>query len=204
MSIKNIPWGAGDTFNIQAAYANGASRYVFHSLAAQNYVMFGGTGLPGVYQSLAFAATGDAIFAGTSSANGTGLQLTETYGVRGAYNHNWDPYWASSFVGAWAANRYNDTAKGFLCSSIAPILSTGLLGCNPDFQIWQLGTKTGWTPVKGFTISGEIVYTNVDQKYVGVVTPPAAAIFSTKPPGASYELKDQSTWSFLARVQRNW
>ncbi len=64
--IKNIPTGAGDTLNMQGVYTNGATRYNFHSLATNNYVMYAGTGLPGAYQSLGFAATSDAVFAGTS------------------------------------------------------------------------------------------------------------------------------------------
>jgi hypothetical protein len=201
LSIKNIPTGPGDTFNIQAAYASGASRYVFHSLATQNYAMYGGTGIPGVYQSLAFAATGDAVFAGTAAGTpgATSLQLTDTYGIRGGFNHNWDPYWASSISGAYAVTRYNGTAKGLICANFALVATLGAT-CNPDFNLWQIGTRTIWTPVKNFAISGEIVYSNLDQKYSGVVLLPPIA---TKP-GAFYELKDQSTWAFLARVQRNW
>ena len=39
------------------------------------------------------------------------LHLTEAYGIRGAYNHNWDPYWSSSLFGSYSAVRYDGTAK---------------------------------------------------------------------------------------------
>ena len=51
------------------------------------------------------------------------IKLTEAFGVRGAFNHNWDPYWSTSFWGSYAAVRYNGnaldilSAKGQFCAS---------------------------------------------------------------------------------------
>ena len=54
------------------------------------------------------------------SQNGlTQLELTTSYGIRGAYNHNWDPYWTSSIYGAWAAMSYNTNAKALICDRFA-------------------------------------------------------------------------------------
>jgi len=52
------------------------------------------------------------------------------------------------------------------------------------------------------TFSGEVTYTNLDQKFAGVVAVPAAATVAK--PAAVYELKDQNTVSLLLRAQRNW
>jgi hypothetical protein len=201
LGIKNIPTGPGDTLNVQAAYAEGAARYVFQSLATQNYAMFGGTGLAGAYQSIGFAGVSDAVFNGTtaSALNATQLQLTTTYGFRGGFNHNWDPYWSSSIYGAWAVNKYNGTAKALICANIGLLLTAGST-CNPDFQIWQAGFVTRWTPVKNLTFSADVLWANLDQKYSGAIALPAVA---TKP-AATYELKDQNTVSVLFRAQRNW
>ena len=200
LGFKNIPTGAGDAINIQGAYAEGASRYVFPGLATQNYVMFGGTSNPAAYQSLGYAAVTDSIFAGTSNANGTQQQLTTTYGMRGAFNHKWDPYWSSSLYGAWAAVRYNGTASVLICANIAPLLSTGAAGCNPNFNIAQIGAKTTWTPVKNLAFSVDVAWAQLDQKYSGSVALPA---IPTKPAGL-YELKDQNTVAALFRAQRAW
>ncbi len=127
------------------------------------------------------------------------LQLTTTYGFRGGFNHNWDPYWSSSLYGAWAATQYNGTAKALICANVALVLNAGGT-CNPDFQVWQMGTITRWTPVKGLTFSADVLYANLDQKYAGTVTLPA---IPTKP-AAVYELRDQNTVSLLLRAQRNW
>jgi len=42
----------------------------------------------------------------------------------------------------------------------------------------------------------------LDQKYTGQVAVPGIATIGK--PAANYELKDQSTWTFLMRAQRNW
>jgi Porin subfamily len=202
--FKNVPTGPGDTINMQAVYTNGATRYNLQSLATQNYVMFGGTGLPGAYQSLGFAAASDAVFAGiaNTAANATQLQLTTTYGFRGGFNHNFDPYWSGSLYGAWAAVQYNGTATALICANITPFLSAGST-CNPNFNVFQVGGVIRWTPVKNLTFSADLLYQGLDQKYTGAVTLPATAVIPTKPPGATYELKDQQAVSLLLRAQRN-
>ena len=74
--------------------------------------------------------------------------------------------------------------------------------CNPDFNIGQLGIRTAWTPVKNLTFSGDLVWTQLDQKYTGQVALPAVA--SLGKPAANYELKDQNTLTLLLRAQRTW
>src|SRR5438552_15851273 len=136
LSIKNVPTGAGDSINLQGVYTNGASRYNFQDLMATNYIMYGGTGVPGAYQSVGVGAVTDSLF-----VTGGQQQLTTTYGFRGGYTHNWDPYWNTGIYGAWAAVRHNDTAKALICVGVPGIstglggaLSTGVAGCNSDFN----------------------------------------------------------------------
>jgi hypothetical protein len=58
--------------------------------------------------------------------------------------------------------------------------------------------------VKNLTFSGEAVWTGLDQKFAGTISP-AAAFAAVAKPGAPavYELKDQNTVSVLVRAQRN-
>ncbi|WP_158669772.1 porin [Bradyrhizobium guangdongense] len=193
LSIKNIPTGAGDVINISGVYTDGASRYNFQSLAATSYSMFGSSNA--AYQSIGFAGVSDAVF-----GPGGNLELTKTYGFRGAYTHNWSPYWNTALYGAWAAVNYSSTAKGLICGSAAFATLTGT--CNPDFNIGQVGVITRWTPVKNLTFSADFTYSHLDQKYSGVITTPA--LTSVAKPAAAYELKDQDTYSLLLRAQRNW
>jgi hypothetical protein len=194
LSIKNIPTGAGDVVNVTAGYSDGASRYIFQSLVPTTYAMYGGTGLGGAYQSLAFAGVSDGVFGA-----GTSIEKTTAWGVRGAYTHNWNPYWNSSLFGAYAGLSYTGAGKALVCANFAAVLTAGST-CNPDFNMAQIGTITRWTPVKNLTFSGEVMYTNLDQKFSGSIAAPA---IGTKP-AAVYELKDQNTWSFAVRAQRNW
>jgi porin-like protein len=199
LSIKNIPTGPGDTINVQGVYTNGASRYNINSLGQSTYSMFGSSSAPNAYGSIGLATASDGVF-----ANGTGMELTTTYGMRGAFTHNWDPYWNTALYGAWAAVRYDGTAKSIICSSpgmVALAAGGGGFGCNPDFNIGQIGLITRWTPVKNLTFSVDTIYTHLDQKYSGFVS--ASAFSSVAKPGAVYEMKDQNTVSMMWRAQRN-
>ncbi|MCK1569483.1 porin [Bradyrhizobium sp. 173] len=201
LSIKNIPTGAGDTINMSAVYTDGASRYNFQQYMSTAFAMYGGTGLAGAYQSVGLAGLSDAVF-----VKGSGQQLTTTYGVQAAYTHNWDPRWSSSIYGGLGAVRYNGTAKGYICGAVTATLalSSGLAGCNPDFNYGVVGFVTRWSPVKNLTFTADLAYTMLDQKYAGgstVALPVQAAIAK---PAATYELKDQNTLALLLRAHRNW
>jgi porin-like protein len=200
LSIKGIPTGAGDVINMQGVYTDGATRYNLQSLAAVSYAMFGGTNVPGAYQSIGFANAADAVYSGTSAATGTGLENVKTWGFRGGYTHSWDPHWNTGVYGAYAAIRYGNNAKAVICANAVALLA--LVGtCNPDFNIAQAGIITRWTPVKDLTFSGDFSWTRVDQKYSGTVVAPTLA--GVAKPAAVYELKDQDSFNFLLRAQRN-
>jgi hypothetical protein len=203
LNIKNIPTGAGDDIKIDATYAKGDTKNVIStSGASPSFTMFGGSGA-GAYQSVGFGATTDGVY----SLGTGGIKLTEAYGVRGAFNHNWDPYWSSSLFGSYSAVRYNGavgdltSAKGAYCAAYgAGVAGQGITyTCNPDFNISQLGVITRWTPVKNLTFSAEVMWTHLDQKFAGTAT-----LVPTAPkPTAVYEFKDQDTVSFNVRAQRN-
>ncbi|MDH2406570.1 porin [Bradyrhizobium sp. SSUT18] len=200
LSIKNIPTGPGDTINIQGVYTNGATGYNFQQYTSATYAMYGGAGLAGAYQSVGLAGLSDSVFVA-----GAGQQLTTSYGFNGAYTHNWNPYWSSSVYGAWAAVRYNGTAKGYICGAFVATLalSSGLGGCNPDFNYAVIGTRTIWTPVKNLAFAADLTYVMLDQKYASgsTVTLPVQAGIA-KPAGV-YELKDQGALTLSLRATRS-
>jgi hypothetical protein len=215
LQIKNIPTGAGDDFKIDASYAVGDTKNVIStSSASPSFAMFGGTSVPGAYQSLGLGVTTDAVFLPVTSGGDGSLKLTKAWGVRGAFNHNWDPYWSSSLWGSYASVRYSgtvgdlSTGKGAYCAAFA--LSHPGQGvtysCNPDFNVAQIGVVTRWTPVKNLTFSGEVGAFFLDQKYgAGVATTTGTSTFGAgaPKPTATYEFKDQSTVFLNIRAQRN-
>jgi hypothetical protein len=123
LQVKNLPTGAGDDIKIDVSYAKGDTKEVISTAGASpSFAMFGGSTRG--YQSIGFGQTSDAVYApvglalgGTGAAStaaspgGTGdIKLVDAYGIRGAFNHNWDPYWSSSLFGSAAAVRYHGTA----------------------------------------------------------------------------------------------
>ena len=209
LSIKNIPTGAGDTVNLQGVYTDGATRYNLQDLAAIGYVMFSGTSLLGAYQSVGFANALDTVYTGTSSANGSNQESVKTWGFRGGYTHNWDPYWNTGIYGAYAHIGYGPGGTAQICNNFFAFLTpTPGSTCNPNFNIAQAGIITRWTPVKNLTFSADFTYTRLDQAFSGAVTLPASGLLNpvAKPTGAGvfYELKDQNSFNLLIRAQRNW
>jgi len=201
LQIKNIPTGAGDDFKIDATWAKGDTKEVIStSGGSPSFAMFSGTGRAGAYQSVGFGGTTDAVYLPVAAGGDGNLHLTTSYGVRGAFNHNWDPYWSSSLFGSYSAVRYDGTAKANICTnySAGKVVSADFT-CNPDFNVAMLGFVTRWTPVKNLTFSAEVLWTALDQKLTGtaVLTPTAPK------PTAVYEYKDQNTVTFNVRAQRN-
>jgi len=199
LSLKNLPTGAGDTVNLDATYADGAIRYVIGGTSPNNFAMYGGTGIPGVYQSLAVGSSVDGVF-----NTGGGINTTKAWGVRGAFNHNWNPYWATSVFGAYSSVDFGGTGGALYTAGLKAALGGAAINTftgTPNFNIAQIGTRTAWTPVKGLTFSGEVMYTVLDQNYSGVTAPVNAG--ATKPAAQRYEFKDQNTWTGLVRAQRN-
>jgi hypothetical protein len=204
LQIKNIPTGPGDVINMQGVYTDGATRYNIQNLAsaAGSNTIYGGTSLPGAYQSVGFGMAPDSVF-----GTGGSQQLIQTWGGRGAFNHNWDPYWSSAIYAAYASVNYGNGGKALLCGngvtggSFQAFYGAGVTSCDPNFSITQVGTITRWTPVKNLTFSGEFVYTHLDQNMTGEISVPSATIGK---PAALYQLKDQNTYQVLLRAQRNW
>jgi len=214
LQIKNIPTGAGDDFKIDASYAVGATKQVISTAATSpNFAMIGGTNVLGAYQSIGLGATTDAVYAPTAGNDGQ-LKLTKAWGIRGAFNHNWDPFWSTSLWGSYASVRYDgnaldiSTAKGAYCAAFA-VSHAGqnvTYTCDPNFNTAQIGVVTRWTPVKNLTFSAEVGAFFLDQK---MGNGPALATSTTvmspgaPKPATTYEFKDQSTVHFSLRAQRN-
>jgi hypothetical protein len=72
--------------------------------------------------------------------------------------------------------------------------------CNPDFHVWQAGTRTQWNPVSQLDLGVDVLYSKLQLADSGtVVTLPA----NSGRPAGTYTLSDQDVWSVMFRVQRN-
>jgi len=217
LQIKNLPTGPGDDIKFDVSYAKGTTKNVIAtSGGSPSFAMFSGSGF--AYQSAGFGATTDGVYFPGAAGTG-GIKLTTAWGIRGAFNHNWDPYWSSSLFGSFSSVRYdggaNDnllgqgttTAKGAYCAAFAASHpgqalagnAAGAYVCNPDFNVSQLGVITRWTPIKNLTFSAEVQWFHLDQKMSG-----SSVFTATAPkPATLYEFKDQDTVLLQVRAQRN-
>ena len=212
LQIKNIPTGAGDDFKIDATYAKGHTKQVISTSGGSP--SFADVRRHGVLRALIRASASVSqlmrIYSGGLRGGATqGLKLTEAWGVRGAFNHNWDPFWSTSFWGSYAEVRYNggqfdsDLCQGCFLRRVCSYGNTQSADytCNPDFNIAQVGMVTRWTPVKNLTFSAEVGAFFLDQKFTGYR--PLSQLRGPQSRSAVYEFKDQSTVFLNVRVQRN-
>jgi hypothetical protein len=200
LQIKNIPTGPGDDLKMDVSYAKGNTKNVIATAAASpSFAIYGGSSIG--YQSVGFGATTDAVYLPAFAGGDGSLHLTESYGIRGAFNHIWDTHWSTSLYGSYSAVRYDGTAKAYICANYttpAKAVSADY-SCNPDYNVSQLGIVTRWTPVKNLTFSAEVQWFHLDQKFTGTATLAAAA----PKPTTVYEFKDQNAVQLQVRVQRN-
>ena len=85
--------------------------------ASPSFAMFSGSSRADAYQSIGFGATTDGVYLPAFAGGDGTIHLTEAYGMRGAFNHNWDPHWSSSLYGSYSAVRYDGTAKAYMCAN---------------------------------------------------------------------------------------
>src|ERR1700742_1176824 len=204
LQIKNIPTGPGDDFKIEGSIAQGASKYTigtsatiggsFYNIHNANF---------GVGGTEALGAISDGVFGG---AGQTGIQLTNSWGARTAYNHNWDPFWSSSLFAGVVSLNYGNTAKNLWCHTYSLAATpagniNNITNCDPGFTLWQVGTVTRWTPVKNLTFSGEVMYSELDTNMRGSVFGSQTSAFPTSV--GTYTFKNQGTVEAEFRVQRN-
>jgi Porin subfamily len=226
LQIKNIPTGAGDDIKMEGSWGLGATKYILGtaaSLGGSFYMTKANANTTA--GTIAIGAITDGVYGGFGTSMQAGLQLTRGWGFRGAFNHNWDPYWSTSLFGGVAQISYNDTAKALWCASYGGTApnggalpagvavpaghpATAVAGsgysCDPGFTLAQVGITQRWTPVKNLTFSGEAMYTYLKTNMTGVASGTTSSAFP-QPGGAAatWAYGNVGTVSVNFRVQRN-
>ena len=201
----NLPsLGKGDFFITQFAWTRGAIGYAFMGGAGVGggnpilrYNIQNDTG-PGPI-SVAYGPLYDATY---SNVVGSSLNLTEAWSVTAGFQHNWGPGWKTSLYGGYAEFNYNGASDALLRSSPGGLGSSATpFAPSPgsaDWSMWQIGSRTVWSPVRNLDISVEVMYNNVNTAYAGASVP---GFCNGVPCTDQYEDKDW--WSGIFRVQRN-
>jgi len=157
-----------------------------------------GGGVGGAIGSAGLAWAFDGIFDGTGS-----VSLVDAWQVNAAIQHYWTPNLRTSVFGGIASVEYDAAATRKFCAGLSltpagPTAGPGFV-CNPDYVIWQVGTRTIWSPVRNLDIGLEVLYTRLETSFAGNWVLPA---FGARPTG-QYTARDQDTWVGLLRFQRN-
>ncbi len=207
IELKNLPTGAGDSLKLEASFAKGAAKYVFggttDTSGGGRYAKFDGS-------SLGFGYVLDGVF-----GTGGSIQQSTAWEVTAFYEHYWSPQWRTSLFGNYSHIAYGDGGNALLfaafgsttrglgtSSATAPSgTSAGTLNATGNFDLGlaQVGTRTAWTPVQNLTLSGEFLYSRLDQNLNGTYT----GNVSGKPAGTTYVLKDQNVYSGSVQVLRS-
>jgi hypothetical protein len=204
--LKNLPTGAGDTFDVEASFAHGAAKYVFGGTidtdGGGRLFRTSGNGPTG---TLAFGEILDGIYSGTSSLNGTSISLSNAWEVSAFYEHYWNPAWRTSIFGNYSAISYGaagQTLANVLAGTTGTFAFTSTNSL--DFSTAQVGTRTAWTPVKNLTISAEFLYSRLMPKATGTFTQSTAgAVITGAPAGAVYTIGSQNVYNGAVQILRS-
>jgi hypothetical protein len=198
LQVKNLPTGVADDIKLDVTYAKGSTKDVISTQSTSpSFAIFGNSNV--AYKSVGFGATTDGVYLPVARGGDGTIHLTESFGFRGAFNHNWDANWGSSLFGSYSAVRYDNTAQANFCGAYRVTVPVGNYTCNPNFNVAQIGANLRWTPVKNLTLTAEATWSHLDQNFSGTAT----ASGGSPLPTAVYEYKDQNAYTGQVRVQRN-
>jgi hypothetical protein len=188
----NAPmWGPGDYFQAGAVYSEGAVRFASVTPMGGNVNAYfnGGTVAFGQAPDSVFGGNAtntalvgaNAAFAGLAGApfSDNKIHLTTAWSLFASYEHFWTPSLRTSLYGSYLAISYDGTARNLMCAaananltgvpgSVIPPggLSTAVggsfAGCNPDWQSWNIGSRSQWNITKDFYIGVDTIYSKFE------------------------------------------
>ena len=179
----NLPMiGKGDYFQTQVTYTEGALRYITGNYGTQSgpaaITVTSGDTVTGI-PTTSYGALEDAVVTGTVASYS--LDLTKAWAITGGFEHHWNLNWRSSLWGDYGHVGYStglNSASAYLGYTV---------NGDASFSLWQIGSRTVWTPVENLDLSLEIVYNNING---GNTTNPLTT-------------NNQDWLSGMVRVQRN-
>jgi Porin subfamily len=205
----NLPWNPGDKFWVEATYEQGASSYIgFGYLNGTNgpWQRFNGS-------NLAAAWALDAVFANNVATPFSGLQLSSAWDVTAALEHYWTPALRTSVWGSYTAFTPGSGGNLVMCSSpqspvrtvagAAPTGAAPLAGCDFGFNVWTVGTRTIWNPVRNLDVGVEVMYMQLNTNQDPNLIRYAFGGSGTRPGPLLYTPSNEGTWVGMFRLQRN-
>ncbi len=194
---SKVPFlGAADTVWVSATYTDGAVGYINAGQSDPIGPPAGGNGVIDAGPlGLPFADAFVDPFTGDFKTN-------KAYGIAGGLNHYWTSEWRTNVFGSWMRFDAPGLAR-FLVPVNAATVAAGTAGTATgfvDFNEYRVGGNVMWSPVTGFIIAVEALYTRVDPQ--GRVAVPLTNVAGVtmgpfKPSSAN------DSWEGRLRVQRD-
>ena len=185
----NLPsWGKGDYAIAQFNYAEGATNYLLSNSGAGGAQAFNyEDGFPGVTNA-AVGPVFDAI--GTTA---TTIQNTKGWMVNGGFEHVWNPQWKTSLYAAYGKLDYSTAASGAILAGAG----------QADWSLWQVGSRTVWTPVPNLDLSLEVLYTDLNKSAFDGASCAGIAFAGGGTGAAGCTFDSKGFVSAIFRAQRN-
>ncbi len=171
--------GQGDFFQAQVNYTEGALKYIFQATNFNYGIIEGSRAGWGVVSDATYGGS-LAIASGVNAA--TGLNLTTAWNINAAYEHFWNPRWKTSVYGGYGAVSYGGQSQSILCNGTTNSVITN--GCDQDWNIWWIGSRTQWNVTKDFYMGLDVLYSKIDSANMGNVTNVGATAVASTTSGA--------------------
>ena len=115
--------------------------------------------------------------------------MTTAWGVNAAYEHFWNKSWQTSVYGAYTATTYNTNANAYMCNAelngggfpigynqsgphqalhVGPAFNSNTVGCNNNFQVWTIGTRTQFNLDANTYLGVDVVYEKLQTALKGM------------------------------------
>ena len=225
----NLPWiNKGDRFGFQVNWAKGATRYVMNQPGANAAGLFGGNYSVGLgFLADAVLRDNNVLDPVTGLPQGGSLELTDAWGFMAVYEHLWTPRLKTSFYGGDVQISYNGNATNYICQNallpgtpagvgnVNPVIPpanpfSSARGCDPDFGIWFVGSRTQWNIRPDFYMGVDLVYQKLQTSFNGLAFynangPRPINVAGATPVvnGPLYRVEDQDALSLTFRVHRD-
>lgn len=185
--LNNVFGLRGDSLSLAASYGHGAVGYTTRGTGA--WRIWGSGSTLGLGWAL------DSVF-----ANGSNLELIDSYGVQAAYEHRWNTQWRTSLWGGYVGIDYSSGATALVCATPGAPLGTTLTGvsnCQPDYSFWNIGTRTQWNPHPYLAIGLDLQYFHLNTAFAGTAVAPADGAR----PGGLVSIADQDHYGAFFRIE---
>ncbi len=189
--------GPGDYIQTQVNVTKGALRYIFFSPDANFGILHGGRE--------SFGVLTDAVYGGTiAGTNATNAQLTSAWGFNAAYDHFWVPSLHTSGYGGYDRVSYGTNANAMLCSAAGfganfGTQATAIAGCNNNWSVWFVGSRTQWDVNKNFYLGVDVLYERMNS----ATTPTGTVGTANFGFGSATTVANLGSWQFRFRMHRD-